>query len=165
MFLALQQPVMLPGVSVYTLLKEAWRVRSESLFSLTVFDERILAKARLLELDETMLHRPLDSGFSGGQKKKLEMLQLLVLRPKCAIIDEIDAGLDSDAFRCIGKALQKLREENPQVALLVISHNERMLEFLKPDAVHVMIDGRIVQTGDQSVMVACSRKGYHGTCR
>jgi len=115
-------------------------------------------KMKLLEMDEAFLHRAVNDGFSGGEKKRNEILQLLVLEPRLAILDETDSGLDIDALRVIAQGVEAFRAENR--ALLVITHYQRILHYLVPDKVHVLIDGRIVKSGDKSLADKLEQKGY-----
>jgi len=160
LFLAFQQPIDIPGVSVYSLLKEAYRVRVGTDFSLTSFDKCIIGSAKKLSLELDQLQRPLQ-GFSGGQKKKLELLQLLVLQPsKLAILDELDAGLDVEALALVASCICAMRVQYPAMSFLVISHQPRFFEYLKPDVVYCMKQGSIMVSEDSSLIDRINREGY-----
>ncbi len=121
-----------------------------------------MEKLDLLDMDPAFLGRYLNDGFSGGEKKRLEMLQLAVLQPKYAVLDETDSGLDVDALRAVGESLNAMRasEEGRETGLLIITHYPRILHHIKPDAVHVMVDGRIVKEGDAELAERIEREGY-----
>ena len=159
-FLAMQSPIEIPGLSVYTLLKEAVRARNVEGFSLIDFSAEIEQIADQLKVSRAWLHRPLDSGFSGGEKKRLELLQMFVLKPKLAILDEIDSGLDVDAIVQMGHALHTYHRENPTVSFLVISHQKRFLDSIAPDHLHIMQKGTIVRSGDYSLINHIELGGY-----
>ena len=118
------------------------------------------AKAILSELglDDSFLKRSINDGFSGGEKKKSEILQLLTINPKLAVLDETDSGLDVDALRTVAKGVNKIKNENNSV--LIITHYQRLLDYIKPDVVHLMIDGKIVKTGDMSLVEKVEKDGY-----
>ncbi|HML19404.1 MAG TPA: Fe-S cluster assembly ATPase SufC [Candidatus Dependentiae bacterium] len=159
-FLAFQSPVSIPGLSIYSLLKEAVRARDVDIFSLIDYTARIESAADQIGMSRTWLHRPLDTGFSGGEKKKLELLQLLVLQPKFVILDELDSGLDSDTQLLVARVLNTYREQYPSASFLVISHQKGFLDLLRPDYVHIMHAGTIVRSGDSSLIDSIHRGGY-----
>lgn len=159
-FLAMQNPIEIAGLSVYTLLKEAVRARDVESFSLINFTQQIEKMADMAGVPRSWLHRPLDSGFSGGEKKKLELLQMLVLEPKIAILDEIDSGLDVDALTHMTKVLLLYCQQHPHASLLVISHQKRFLDMIKPAYVHIMHQGTIVRSGDYSLIDSIESNGY-----
>lgn len=159
LFLVQQYPQALPGVSLKTLLKESFR----ALYPEKQFEElkkRIKTACQLLELDEQFLERDVNVGLSGGQKKRSELLQVLVLQPKLVLLDEIDSGLDVDALKLVGKALQYFIAHNPQSSILLVTHYQTILEYVMPDTVWVMHDGRLVQQGDNSLAKQVLCGGY-----
>ena len=160
-FLAMQYPIEIPGVSVYTLLKEAVRVRNVEEFSLVEFSKEIEHMADKAHVPRAWLHRSLDSGFSGGEKKKLELLQMLVLKPVLVILDEIDSGLDADAMLHIGSILRCYVDENPKASLLVMSHQKKFLDTIVPDQLHVMKQGALSYSGDYSLINIIEAGGYN----
>ena len=159
-FLAMQSPIEIPGLSIYTLLKEAVRARNVDDFSLMDFSAEIESVADMLKINRAWLHRPLDSGFSGGEKKRLELLQMLVLKPTLAILDEIDSGLDADAIIHIADVLATYRKQNPQASFLIVSHQKKFLDNLKPDHINVMQQGAIIRSGDYSLIDQIELGGY-----
>ncbi len=180
LFLAFQSPIAIPGVSAMNLLRSSYQVlhgdkggkkngqaiqnpvlarrwKSADL-DLAQFSPLVRDRARFLSLDESFLSRGIHDGFSGGEKKKLEMLQALVLKPKFAVFDEIDTGLDVDALRLVASAIGRLAKEGAGV--IVITHYQRILKYLKPDVVHVIVDGKIVETGGSELAKKIEQKGY-----
>ncbi len=164
-FLAVQNPPEIPGVTVLHFLKEAYAACTGKVLSVNEFKEILKRYLEILRIDDSFLHRPLNENFSGGEKKRLEVLQLLVFRPKLAILDEIDSGLDIDALSIVCSALVQFREENPLSALILITHNPRMTQFLKPDHVHILNRGLLVRSGDGSLAFELELKGYDGILR
>ena len=164
-FLAFQYPVEIPGVNNSTLLKEglnAIRVhRGEKELDAFEFLKIVKAKAALLEMDPTFLHRAVNEGFSGGEKKRNEVLQMLVLEPRLAVLDETDSGLDIDALKVVATGVNALR--SPERAFLVITHYQRLLDHIVPDVVHVLSGGRIVRTGDKDLALELEKRGYAWT--
>jgi Fe-S cluster assembly ATP-binding protein len=161
-FLAFQYPVEIPGVnSAYFLkaaLNEIRKHRGESELDAIEFLALIKQKMKLLELNEDLLKRPVNEGFSGGEKKRNEIFQMAVLDPKLAILDETDSGLDIDALKIVAAGVNKLkRADNTQ---LVITHYQRLLDYIVPDFVHVLVDGRIVRTGGKELALELEEKGY-----
>ena len=160
-FLTFQHPPALPGVRVITFLKEAYAARFGTC-SIKEFSVLVAPYVELLAIDPLFLHRSLHDGFSGGEKKKFEVLQLLLLKPTLAILDEIDSGLDIDALKVVAHALQKARQENPSMSLLLITHYQRILQYIQPDYVHIVCDGAIVGSGDASLVLLLEQQGYDG---
>ncbi len=144
-FLAMQNPPALPGISVYTLLKEALRTSDTQKFSLMHFTETIESAADKLEIPRPWLHRPLDSGFSGGERKKIELLQCLVLEPAIALIDEIDAGADSQTRSLMANAMHDYSAQHPTAILVIISHQQDFLVALQPTYTLTMVQGTLAQ--------------------
>jgi Fe-S cluster assembly ATP-binding protein len=161
-FLAFQYPTEIPGVGAMTFLKSALnaqrRARGESDLTTPDFMRRVREAAQALKIDQEMLRRPLNVGFSGGEKKRFEVLQMALLAPRIGILDETDSGLDIDALRIVAEGVNALRV--PDRAFLVITHYQRLLDHIKPDVVHVMARGRIVATGGPELALALERDGY-----
>ncbi len=161
-FLAFQYPVEIPGVnSTYFLkaaLNEIRKHRGQSELDAIDFLALVREKMKLLELGEDLLKRSVNSGFSGGEKKRAEIFQMAVLDPILAILDETDSGLDIDALKAVAEGVNKLRR--PDSAQLVITHYQRLLNYIVPDHVHVMADGRIVKSGDKTLALELESKGY-----
>jgi Fe-S cluster assembly ATP-binding protein len=161
-FLAFQYPVEIPGVSNTYFLKAGLNAirkhRGEPELDAMDFLKLVREKAKLLELDQSLLNRPVNEGFSGGEKKRNEIFQMAVLDPKLAILDETDSGLDIDALRIVAKGVNGLR--SPDRAILVVTHYQRLLNYIVPDFVHVLIDGRIVRSGDKNLALELEDKGY-----
>ena len=120
--------------------------------------QRVREKARLVELDEQLLKRNVNAGFSGGEKKRNEILQMAMLEPRLAILDETDSGLDIDALRIIAGGVNELR--STERSIILITHYQRLLDYIQPDAVHVLVDGRIVRSGDKQLALELEEKGY-----
>jgi len=162
LFLAFQYPVEIPGVSnsnfLRTALNEIRLYRGQEALDTRQFIELVKAKMQMLEIDVSMLQRSVNEGFSGGEKKRNEILQLALLEPKLAILDETDSGLDIDALRIVANGVNQFR--SPQHASLVITHYQRLLDYIVPDIVHVMMDGRIVKSGDKDLALQLEEKGY-----
>jgi len=161
-FLAFQYPVEIPGVSNTNFMRSAVnKVRSmRGLDPLEAGDflKLMRQKAALVQLDASYLSRPVNLGFSGGEKKRNEIFQLAMLEPRLAILDETDSGLDIDALRVVAEGLNSLR--NDQNSFLVITHYQRLLDYIRPDYVHVLMDGRIVRSGDYTLALELEAKGY-----
>ena len=161
-FLCFQYPVAIPGVSMAYFLRSALNAHrkyqgKEEMDALEFLNK---AKAILseLNLDDSFLKRSINDGFSGGEKKKSEILQLLTINPKLAVLDETDSGLDVDALRTVAKGVNKFKDKNNSV--LIITHYQRLLDYIKPDVVHLMIDGKIVKSGDMSLVEKVEKDGY-----
>jgi Fe-S cluster assembly ATP-binding protein len=159
LFLSVQHPLALSGVTVITFLKESFRALNKEA-EMELFQTRLVTALKILELDESFLTRSVNVGFSGGQKKKCEMLQLLVLQPKVALLDEIDSGLDVDALKCVGKALNWFIKNNKESALFIITHYQNILEYIKPDHVLIMFNGQLVSTGNGDLVLEVTKGGY-----
>jgi Fe-S cluster assembly ATP-binding protein len=162
LFLAFQYPVEIPGVNSTYFLKAAYNEKRkhagqpelDAMEFLTLVKE----KMKILELDESLLKRPVNEGFSGGEKKRNEIFQMAVLEPALAVLDETDSGLDIDALRIVAAGVNKLR--GPTNAQLVITHYQRLLDYIVPDFVHVLWDGRIIKTGDKTLALKLEKEGY-----
>lgn len=160
-FLAFQNPCILPGVPVFTLLHEAYKALGKSMSSVHEFKALLLSYMKLLALDAHFLDRNVNEGFSGGEKKKLELLQLLVFRPSCIILDEIDSGLDIDALKLIATTISLLKADNPLVTVIIITHNPSILEVHLVDTVHIMAHGKITHSGTHQLLIHLTEKGYN----
>lgn len=174
-FLANQYPVAIPGLTVSSFLWQIYKKRTKNLVtsnkkgeekrtSLAEFKEWIEKQAKALDLKPELLSRGLNDGFSGGEKKKLEILQLLVFRPKYVILDEIDSGLDVDALKKIANTMAKVSKEM-NIGVLVITHYNRILKYLKPDKVVILEKGVVKQTGDHKLALKIEKSGYNGQIR
>ncbi len=160
-FLAFQYPVEIPGVSIANFLRTALQAREEDEeLDLFEFQDTLMERMELLEMDPSFAQRPVNDGFSGGEKKRNEILQMAVLRPTLALMDETDSGLDIDALKIVSHGVNTLHGENPEMAVLVITHYQRLLNYIEPDHVHVMVDGRIVQSGGPEVALRLEEEGY-----
>ena len=159
LFLAFQYPVAIPGVSVAKFLKSALDARAgDQKVSTSAYLKELKENLAYLEMDPVFLNRFLNEGFSGGEKKRMEILQMLMLKPAMAIMDETDSGLDIDALRIVSKGVNKL--VHPGFGLLVITHYERILRYIKPSHIHVLIDGRIAYSGGPDLVKELETKGY-----
>ena len=161
-FLAFQYPVEIPGVTNLSFLEQAYSsklkaINNEELDSFEIL-EYITKKAQSIDMSETFLYRNLNEGFSGGEKKRNEILQMVVLDPKVAILDETDSGLDIDALQTISKGINTFMSN--QKAIVLITHYQRLLDYIRPTFVHVMRDGKIIKTGDFSLAQELESKGY-----
>ena len=161
-FLAFQYPVEIPGVTTTYFLKEALnairRYRSESELDAMDFLTLVRQKAKLLDLDDSLLKRPFNEGFSGGEKKRNEVFQMAVLEPKLAILDETDSGLDIDALKLVADGVNMLR--NDDRSMIVVTHYQRLLNYIVPDYVHVLFGGRIVKSGGRELALELEDRGY-----
>jgi len=163
-FLAFQYPVAIPGVTVANFLRTAVNVRRRAVIpedkgiGIPEFRNLLRSKMELLKIDPAFAGRYLNDGFSGGEKKRVEILQMAVLQPEIAILDETDSGLDIDALRIVSEGVNALR--GPELGVLVITHYQRILNYIKPDVVHVMMDGRIVETGGPDLALHLEEHGY-----
>jgi len=162
LFLAFQYPIEIPGVnSTYFLksaLNEVRKHKGQSELDAMEFLSLVKTKMKLLELNEDLLRRSVNEGFSGGEKKRNEIFQMAVLEPRLSILDETDSGLDIDALKIVANGVNKLKR--PDTAQLVITHYQRLLNYIIPDFVHVLYDGRIVRTGDKQLAIDLEEKGY-----
>lgn len=179
LFLAFQSPIAIPGVSVMNLLRSAYqevypaqtakakkisrgmsglRVSSVGSMPMAEFTAMVKEKAKEINLDEAFLRRSVNEGFSGGERKKVEMLQALVLSPKFAVFDEIDTGLDVDALKSVARAIDLLQKQG--VGVIIITHYQRILKYVDPDVVHILVSGRIVKTGRAQLARDIEESGY-----
>ncbi len=171
LFLAFQYPAAIPGVSVANFLRTAINARRADRGATAAADERkrtdiplmqfrklLQEKQKLLEIDDSFITRSVNDGFSGGEKKRLEMLQMHMFGPTFALLDETDSGLDIDALQVVARGIESLR--SPEIGVLLITHYERILRYVMPDFVHVLIDGRVVRTGGRELAAELEAKGY-----
>ena len=161
-FLAFQYPVDVAGVSNVTFLQAAYnairRARKETEADIVEFRELLVEKAKLIQMDPSYLDRAVNLDFSGGEKKRNEILQMAVLEPQLALLDETDSGLDVDSLRVVAEGVKRLHAENR--AVVMITHYQRMLNYVTPDVVHILMDGRLVRTGDAELAVSVENRGY-----
>jgi len=162
LFLAFQYPVEIPGVGNMTFLRTAVnaqrKARGEDELSAGDFLKEVRARAKELKIDADMLKRPVNVGFSGGEKKRNEILQMAMLAPKMCVLDETDSGLDVDAMKLVSEGVNALRSEGR--SFLVITHYQRLLDHIKPDVVHIMADGKIIKTGGPELALEVENNGY-----
>ncbi len=161
-FLAFQYPVEVPGVSNFSFLQTAFNSilqhQGSEPMSDGDFREFLYQKMKLVQMKSEYLDRPVNVGFSGGEKKRNEILQMAVLSPRLSLLDETDSGLDIDALRIVSEGVNKLR--NKQNAIVLVTHYQRLLDYIKPDFVHVLANGKIIQTGDATLALELEKKGY-----
>ena len=161
-FVSFQYPISLPGVNNIYFLKEAVnsirKYRGEKEISSVEFMKKIKSKIKDVDFDESFINRAVNYGFSGGEKKRNEILQLLMMEPEVAILDETDSGLDIDALRTVAEGINTFR--NSKRSIILITHYQRILDYLKPDKIHILMDGSIVRTGDINLVNTLEEKGY-----
>jgi Fe-S cluster assembly ATP-binding protein len=165
-FLAMQHPFEVEGVPYKDFLRQAYNALydgTDKQLRIRDFHAMLLQKLELLKMDKAIIDRPVNVGFSGGEKKRAEMLQLAVLQPKLVILDEIDSGLDVDALKIVLQALDAIRTANPSMTVLLITHYRRVFEYCVPDVVHVMQQGRIVKTGSVELAHTLDEHGFEHT--
>jgi Fe-S cluster assembly ATP-binding protein len=162
LFLAFQYPVEIPGVGNMIFLRTALnaqrKARGEAELNAAEFLKLVREKAKALDVDAEMLKRPVNVGFSGGEKKRNEILQMAVLEPALALLDETDSGLDIDALRVVANGVNSLRR--PDRAIVMVTHYQRLLDYIEPDHVHVLSGGRILKSGDKSLALELEKRGY-----
>lgn len=161
-FMSFQYPVEIPGVTNINFLKASVnairKAQGKQTLDAMDFLRFIREKCALLEMDESFLYRSINEGFSGGEKKRNEILQMAALEPKLAILDETDSGLDIDALRVISEGVNALR--SPERSIILVTHYQRLLDYIQPDVIHVLLNGRIVKSGDKSLALELEEKGY-----
>lgn len=161
-FMSFQNPIEIPGVNTVYFLKtainEQKKARGEEELTSVDFMKKLQEKMAFLEMDKTILQRSLNVGFSGGEKKKSEVLQMMMLEPKLILLDEIDSGLDIDALKSVAKGINALHTS--EVSIIIITHYNRLLEYIKPDYVHILDEGKIAKSGDASLAKMLEEKGY-----
>lgn len=161
-FMSFQYPVEIPGVTNINFLKSSVNAvrkgQGKSTLDAIEFLSFIREKCRLLDMDESFLYRSINEGFSGGEKKRNEILQMVAMEPRLSILDETDSGLDIDALRVISAGVNSMR--SPERAIILVTHYQRLLDYIEPDFIHVLVDGRIVMSGDKSLALELEKKGY-----
>jgi Fe-S cluster assembly ATP-binding protein len=161
-FLAFQYPVEIPGVNNTYFLKAALnsirKHRGEEELDAMEFLQLVKEKLKILQIDQSLLNRPVNEGFSGGEKKRNEIFQMAVLSPKLAILDETDSGLDIDALKAVADGVNALR--SPERSMIIVTHYQRLLQYIVPDVVHVLAKGRIIKTGDKNLALELEERGY-----
>lgn len=162
LFLAFQYPQELPGVSVLNFLRQALSARKGIEMSVLELRLSLMEWMDRLDMDPSFMERYLNEGFSGGEKKRNEILQMAVLEPEMAILDETDSGLDIDALKTVARGVQEVRASRPELGTLAITHYQRLLDYLEPDVVHVLIDGVVVETGGAELAKRLEVEGYDG---
>ncbi len=160
MFLSFQEPLEVPGLSLESFIRNALAQRTGSHVKLWEFKKQLQKAMEVLQMEPSYAERDLNVGFSGGEKKKSEILQLMMLKPSLAILDETDSGLDVDAVRLASEGIHVYQQENPDSSLLIITHSTKILESLHVDYTHVMVNGHIIATGDASLIEQINREGY-----
>jgi Fe-S cluster assembly ATP-binding protein len=161
LFLAFQYPIDIPGVSIANFLRTAMQSRNpDEEMDIFDFQEQLLDRMALLEMDRTFAERSVNEGFSGGEKKRNEILQMAMLQPNLAVMDETDSGLDIDALKIVSNGVNTLHREHGEMGILLITHYQRLLDYIKPDHVHVMVGGRIVKSGGPELAHLLEAEGY-----
>ena len=160
LFLAFQYPQTIPGVSVLNFLRQAWSARKGIDLSMLELRLQIMDWMERLDMDPTFADRYLNEGFSGGEKKRNEILQMAILEPEMAILDETDSGLDIDALRVVAEGVREVRADRPDLGLLVVTHYQRLLDELQPTHVHLLIDGRIAASGGMELATKVETEGF-----
>jgi Fe-S cluster assembly ATP-binding protein len=159
LFLAFQYPVAIPGVSVANFLRLAINAQREEPIKVKEFGAQLRHAVELLDVEDAFTSRHLNDGFSGGEKKRAEVLQMAMLRPQIAVLDETDSGLDIDALRTVAEGVQKLHDDQ-HLGVLIITHYQRILDYVRPEFVHIMLDGRIVMNGGNELVERLEKEGY-----
>ena len=160
-FLAMQYPLEIDGVSNQDFLRTAISNHEGKRIGLYDFIKRCEEATEDLKMDKNLIHRSLNVGFSGGEKKKNEVLQLKLLKPSFIILDELDSGLDVDSLKIVATNIVNYKNENPNTSILIITHLSKILEYIKPDYVHIMADGKVIETGDYSLAMEIEKNGYN----
>lgn len=161
MFLAFQYPITIEGVSVQNFLRKASEaVNGKSKMSVLEFRKKLIVEAKKLGVKEELLKRSLNDGFSGGEKKRVEILQMAILKPKYAVLDETDSGLDIDALKTVARGVGKIVRSDKKLGVVLITHYQRILRFIRPDFVHVIVGGKIVKSGGRGLATELEKRGY-----
>jgi Fe-S cluster assembly ATP-binding protein len=162
-FLAFQYPVEIPGVSVANFMRTAMNARRGEEVDIFDFQEELESRMEMLGMDPTFALRSVNDGFSGGEKKRNEILQLAMLEPTLAVMDETDSGLDIDALKVVTAGINQIKAQKPETTILLITHYQRMLNYITPDRVHVMVEGRIIRSGGPELAMELEERGYDWT--
>lgn len=165
LFVVFQQPCAIPGLTLFALLKEAYDARMGGVVAVEEFRAILFERMRELGIDQTWAFRSINEGFSGGEKKRLELLQMMMLSPRVAILDEIDSGLDVDALAVVARELNRARQKNPEMALLIITHYPHIAQHIHPDFVHILHKGALVRSGGMELADAIGKEGYDAFIR
>jgi len=160
LFLAFQYPVAVPGVSLGNFMRAVVNAGKEKPIPALEFRRNMVKQMELLKMDTSFATRYLNEGYSGGEKKRAEVLQMAMLEPKLAIMDETDSGLDIDALRIVAEGINAITQERPQMGVLIITHYQRILNYIQPDFVHVLVKGRVVRSGGKELVERLEREGY-----
>lgn len=160
-FLSMQNPISIEGVTNSEFLRTALNARSDEPIRLFDFIKTIESNVKDLDIKNDIIHKSINDGSSGGERKKNEVLQIKVLKPSFIILDEVDSGLDVDSLRIVSENINKYKEENQDTSILIITHYPRILEYIKPDYVHMMVGGKIVKTGDYNFAFEIEKNGYN----
>jgi len=160
-FLSMQNPISIEGVTNSEFLRTALNARSEEAIGLFDFIRTVESNIKELDIKNDIIHKSINDGSSGGERKKNEVLQIKVLKPSFIILDEVDSGLDVDSLRVVCENINKYKEENPKTSILIITHYPRILEYIKPDYVHMMVGGKIIKTGDYNFAFEIEKNGYN----
>lgn len=159
-FVSFQNPISIEGVENKEFIRTAMNSKSDEKINLFEFGKMLVKEMDLLDMDQELLSRSVNSGSSGGERKKNEVLQLRMLKPKFIILDELDSGLDVDSLKSCTNAINEYLKENPKTSVLIITHYPRILEYIRPDYVHVMVNGNLVKKGDYRLALEIEEKGY-----
>ena len=160
-FLSMQNPISIEGVTNSEFLRTALNARSEEPIRLFDFIKTVEASVKDLEIKNNIIHKSINEGSSGGERKKNEVLQMKILKPSFVILDEVDSGLDVDSLRIVCENINKYKQENPNTSILIITHYPRILEYIEPDYVHMMVGGKIVKTGNKDFAFEIEKTGYN----
>ncbi|MBI2353158.1 Fe-S cluster assembly ATPase SufC [Candidatus Dependentiae bacterium] len=160
LYVAMQQPIMIKGLQVLSFLKELWEIHHKKKVNNDLFLKDIHSLLQQVGLPDALLYRSVNDNFSGGEKKRFELLQMLLMQPSFCFFDEIDSGIDQDGLLMIVQSLKKYKEQFLQTSFLFVTHNPLLLDYLKPDRVHVMLHGTIVTSGDETIMEIIQKNGY-----
>lgn len=160
LFLAFQSPKAVAGLQVFTFLKTIYESYTGTIISVPVFEALLFENLALVGLDRGFIYREVNVGFSGGEQKRFEILQFLLLKPRLAIIDEIDSGLDIDALKLVAQAINNALKNNPKLTIILITHYNRVLSFLQPGVLHVLQQGRLVKSGTMALIAQIEQTGY-----
>ena len=160
-FLAMQYPTEIPGISNQDFLRTAMAQNDDKRIGLYEFILKCEKASEELKMNKSLIHRDLNCGFSGGEKKKNEVLQIKMLKPKLIILDEIDSGLDVDSLRIVSENIRDYKKDNPDTSIIIITHHPKILEYLVPDYVHIVSHGQVIKTGNKDLAIEIEKKGYN----